>query len=213
VIKIAAVSDIHAPKYLEEYRRALQETSDFDLLLFAGDLVSKGDWKQLGGLIDITRETYDGDILACFGNEEYDQYLQEFRKESRIKWLEDEKVELELRGVKISIMELYQRRVELIDELLAQGIGELKIVLTHYPPTYDVLAGERQRSWPEMACKKFERVITRRQPDVWFHGHIHDGKKLEIDFGHTLVCNVSLPARGKISVTELPRKTGLEKFL
>ena len=85
--------------------------------------------------------------------------------------------------------------------------------MTHYSPTYTTLAGERESAWPEMACKLFEDVIKRRQPDVWFHGHAHRGTKLEAAMGKTLVMNVSLPARREIAIIELPRKVGLEKFV
>lgn len=234
MIRVAAVSDIHSPKYLELYEERLRGLPPCDIFLFAGDLILKGDAPQLHKVVELTRMVYKGEILACFGNEEYDDVKDELVRVEGIRWLDDEKIEVEVKGLKIAIIgsrgaldrptfwqqknipdirELYLKRVNLIDELLVKAKADLKVVLTHYPPTYRVLEGERPSSWPEMACKRFEPIIERRQPDCWIHGHVHRGKVVETSIGRTLIRNVSFPANGKITVLELPRKTGLEKFL
>jgi Icc-related predicted phosphoesterase len=110
------------------------------------------------------------------------------------------------------IVETYRKRVQRVDELLAELRADVKIVMTHYAPTYTTLEGERELAKPEMACRAFENVIGRRQPDVWFHGHGHKSKKLQTTIGRTLVSNVSLPCANEITVIELPRKAGLERF-
>ncbi len=233
-MRVAAVSDVHAPQYLELFVRALDVMPDPDLLLLAGDMVLKGDHSQLGKVVEAIRAKYDGPIFAVFGNEEYDQYVQEFLEYEEIRWLQDESVVVNIGGLDIGIVgsrgsldrptfwqrthvpginTVYRERIHKIDRLLGALRSKIKIVITHYSPTYATLVGEREKSWSEMGSKKLERVIKQRQPDLWVHGHIHNGKKLEVQIGRTLVANVSLPARGGIFTVELPRKVGLEAFV
>jgi Icc-related predicted phosphoesterase len=232
-MRVAAVSDVHCPKYLDMFKQALAKFTGADLMLFVGDMVLRSDPNNLPAVLAEVRQVYGGQILACFGNEEYDQYAEQFRSFQEIRWVNDEAVAVEVGGLKVGIVgsrgsldrptfwqrtrvndieELYRQRVETIDRLLAELQTDVKIVITHYAPTYVTLDGERESSWPEMARKSFEEVIKRRQPDVWFHGHIHQGKKTEVTIGRTLVLNVALPAKGEITTVELPRKVGLEKF-
>jgi Icc-related predicted phosphoesterase len=232
-MRVAAVADIHSPKYTEIFRKALARFGGCDLFLLAGDLVLKSDHTQLPEVASTVRDFYDGPILACFGNEEYERDEEKFRSSHEITWVDDQILTVDAGGLKVGIIgsrgsldrptfwqrthikgirEIYRQRVKRIDDLLAGLRTDLKIVMTHYAPTYATLEGERESAWPEMACKGFERVIERRQPDVWFHGHAHQSKKFEVEMGKTLVVNVSLPSRRKITVIELPRKVGLERF-
>jgi Icc-related predicted phosphoesterase len=234
VIRVAAVSDVHAPEHLGLYERALSTMPQCDILLFAGDVILKGDAKQLARVVELTRRAHRGEIIACFGNEEYDQVWDELKSEPEIRWLDDEAVELSVGGKRVAVVgsrgaldrptfwqrthvpgirQTYWKRVRLIDELLGSLRADVKIVLTHYSPTYATLEGERERLWPEMGCRKMEQVIQKHQPDLWIHGHAHNSKRLEAKFGRTLVANVSLPARKEIAVFELPRRVGLEAFV
>ncbi len=231
---VAAISDVHAPRYFDDFKAAISRLKKCDLLLFAGDIVSKSRHEQVPAILEAVREVYKGQIIACFGNEEYDQSLDEFKKFKEISWLNDESVVVDVDGVKVGvagsrgsldrptfwqrthvneIFETYRKRVENIDSMLAELKSDLKIVISHYSPTYLTLEGERESSWPEMASKAMEEVIKKRQPDVWFHGHIHRSTKPEVEIGRTLVVDVALPARKNVTVVDLPRKTGLEKFV
>jgi len=230
---VAACADIHTPQYLEQFSVALRSIGRIDLLLLAGDLVLKNDFQQLPSLIEAIRRTYRGPIVACFGNEEYDQDKDKYREYRDIKWLEEEAELIQTGEGEIGIIgsrgsldrptfwqrknlpeiwKVYKERVEKIDTLLATLRTKIKIVLTHYAPTYRTLEGEKESAWPEMACRKFEEIIARRQPDVWIHGHAHKGRVSQVEIGKTLVANVSFPARGHVVTIELPRKRGLEKF-
>ena len=230
---VATSADIHSPQYLEQFFASLQCAGKIDLLLLAGDLVLKNDFRQLPLLVETIRRTYRGPIIACFGNEEYDQDKDKYKEFGEITWLEDEakiirtsEGDLGIVGSRGSldrptfwqrknvagIWQLYEERLEKIDSLLATLRTKIKIVLTHYAPTYETLQGENESAWPEMACKKFEEVIARRQPDVWIHGHAHKGKIPQVERGGTLIVNASFPARGSVVTIELPRKKGLERF-
>jgi Icc-related predicted phosphoesterase len=233
-MRVAVSADIHSPRYLEQFSVSLKSVGKIDLLLLAGDLVLKNDFSQVPLLVDVIRRVYAGPILSCFGNEEYEQDRERYREYKEVRWLEEEaevvqtgEGEVGVVGSKGSldrptfwqrknlpgIWQVYRERVEKIDSLLGGLRTKMKIVLTHYAPTYRTLEGERESSWPEMACRGLEEVIKRRQPDLWIHGHAHNGKVPQVEMGRTLVVNASLPARGSVVVLELPRRVGLERFL
>lgn len=231
-MRVAAVADIHSPKYLDIFKDALARLSEIDLFLIVGDLVLKNSLSQLPAVVNAIREVYDGEILACFGNEEYEQDEDKYREFGELEWVEGATT-TKFRGLKVGVIgsrgsldrptfwqrthvegigQIYRRRVGAVDRALAELRADVKIVMTHYAPTYATLKGERESAWPELACKRFENVIKRRQPDVWFHGHVHRGTEFETSIGRTLISNVSLPARREITTVNLPRKVGLEKF-
>lgn len=231
-MRVAAVADIHSPKYLNIFKDALAKLGECDLFLIAGDLVLKNDYGQLPAVADAVREVYDGQVLACFGNEEYEQDQEKYKEFRGLEWI-DGAATIEVCGLKVGVVgsrgsldrptfwqrthikeirQIYRQRVDAVDRALAELRADVKVVMTHYAPTYATLKGERESTWPELACKRFEDIIRRRQPEVWFHGHGHRGTELETIMGRTLVLNVSLPARREIVTIDLPRKIGLEKF-
>ncbi len=225
-MQIAATGDIHAPKNLDLLRKALKGIGSPDVLLLAGDSVLRNDYAKMPTVASTIREVCSGPIVACFGNEEYDQGREEYEKVSGITWLYDEATILNIGGVSLGIVgsrgsldrptfwqrvnvkgiwETYRYRVSVIDSLLMDMAADVKVVMTHYAPTYRTLVGERERVWPEMGSRRFEEVIEGRQPDLWVHAHAHKGKIFEATIGRTLVVNVSLPARGEIVILEVPR--------
>ncbi len=233
IIRIGAVADVHAPKYLDDFTKSLAKIGDLDVLLLVGDVVLKGDFTQMPRVIEEIKKVYSGKIFACFGNEEYEEKEEALRSFEEITWLDDQAAKLEIHGKIVGIVgsrgsldrptswqrknrpelfEVYRKRVEIVDNLLENLKADLKIVISHYAPTYLTLEGEEKYAWPEMGCKRMEDVIKRRRPDVWFHGHAHRSARLEAEIGRTFIMNVSLPARKEIAIVELPRKFGLERF-
>jgi len=225
-MRIAACADIHSPIFLEDFSRSLESLGKVDLFLLAGDLVSKDRVEQLSPVLASIRRVYAGPILSCFGNEEYEQDREGYKEYREVRWLEEEAEVIRTGEGEVGVIgsrgaldrptfwqrknlpgiwQVYRERVGRIDSLLAGLRTRIKIVLTHYAPTYRTLEGERESAWPEMACRRLEEVIARRQPDLWIHGHAHRGKVPLVEVGRTLVVNASLPARGSVVVLELPR--------
>lgn len=221
---IAAVADIHCPKYFDLFKNALKEIPTPDLFLLVGDTVLKNDYTQLSDVISAIRNCYENKIIACFGNEEYEDSLMEYKKFEEITWLSDESTVLDIKGKNLGIVgsrgsldrptfwqrtrvrgigQVYKHRIEVINSLLADLTANLKIVISHYAPTYRTLVGEREFLWPEMASKQLESVIEEMQPDLWLHGHIHRGTVPKIELGNTIIMNVSLPSTKKITIIEL----------
>src|SRR5439155_21908189 len=69
--------------------------------------------------------------------------------------------------------EEYERRVKVLDELLA-GNGT-QILLTHYPPTYVTMGGEKEEWRRELGSKALESVLLRRRRTLVIHGSVHKG--------------------------------------
>ncbi|MFQ5711114.1 MAG: metallophosphoesterase [Candidatus Geothermarchaeales archaeon] len=224
-MRIAVSADIHGTKFLSMLEESLSKLMDVDLLLLAGDLVLKNETGHVGLVLSTVRRVYEGSILACFGNEEYEQSKHEYLRFSEIRWLDDESCRLRFDNRELAIIgsrgsldrptfwqrthvkgiwKTYAERVKRVERLLeTAGDADVTIVLTHYTPTYETLEGEGERYWPEMGCKRMEEVIKRTKPNIWFHGHAHRGTRFESRIDETRVLNVSLPARREIVLIDL----------
>jgi Icc-related predicted phosphoesterase len=223
-LHILATADVHAPKYLGLFREALNSCRGGDVLLLAGDLVLRNNFAMISAVVSTIRGVFQGDIFACFGNEEYAESEDEYLKNHEIKWLRDEKMTLsddegpidlvgsrgsldrptfwQRRYVK-NIWREYAERPHKLREILKKCESQRKIVVTHYSPTYLTLVGEDERIWPELGSKKYEPLMTSFQPNVWIHGHAHSSQQAEVIVGETRVINVSLPSRRRIVEIDL----------
>ncbi|MBS7642804.1 MAG: metallophosphoesterase [Candidatus Bathyarchaeia archaeon] len=236
IIKLAATADIHAPRYTKLFEYSLSNTdlSDVDILLLAGDIVLHNDYRQMDGVISKITEFYDGPIYACFGNEEYHGYETEYRRLGKIVWLDDESSTISLNGLRIGIVgsrgaldsptnwqrkfrpdikSIYANKPSLMVKLLSSLNVDLKIVLTHYSPTYKTLRGEDPNIWVYLGCKAMEPTIA--YTNIWIHGHAHKGMIESIKINGIPVYNVSLPARKRIVIIEVraeKKSRGLDGF-
>lgn len=236
-MNIAAIADVHSPKYLDKYERALQNisSSNIEALFFAGDMIYKGKWKEFDKVLRITKQYVKKPIYACFGNEEYEETINHLVETyPEITWLNDNFIllktsfgkELFIVGTKgvldrptrwqrkhiPNIEKLYAERINKIKELLMLGRKEsyTVILLTHYPPTYKTLWGEPRYAWPEMGSARMEKVILETKPNIIIHGHAHNSKKNQVRMGTIRIYNVSFPATKKITL--IPLRSSLLEF-
>jgi len=193
-MRIAAVGDVHGGENLPALRKDLEGLDPPDLFLLAGDLTDRNDVDAFVEVVDTVGERVSCPIYGVFGNNEYSQSHEEYRKRSRVPLLDDEVATVRVEGREVRILgstgsldrptwwqrmnlpgiaRLYDERVAKIDALL-QG-GGFRILLTHYPPTHVTMGGEKEEWRPELGSKKLEAVILRRRPDLVIHGHIHKG--------------------------------------
>lgn len=236
-IRLAATADIHAPRYLKLFESSLSklDLDNIDLFLLAGDTVLHNDRRMVDKVVDVISKFYGGSIYACFGNEEYHGYEDEYRRIGRIVWLDDELSTIESGRFKVGIVgsrgaldsltnwqrrfkpdleAVYADKPSKIAKLVSSLNADLKIALTHYSPTYKTLKGEDPGIWVYLGSKAMEPVVA--SVDIWIHGHAHRGIVESVDIGGVPVYNVSLPARGKVMLIEVEvgRKTrGLDAFL
>jgi len=91
---------------------------------------------------------------------------------------------------------VYREASEDIDAIDA-GLRKLamcpvRIVLLHYAPTDETLAGEPPGIWPFLGTDRLAAPIAEHEPDLVLHGHAHAGT-FEGRIGDVAVRNVSVP--------------------
>lgn len=193
-MQIGAVGDIHGEEFKEPFLASLEETKNVDVFLIAGDLTDRSETEVFRSIVSLIEEKLTCPIICTFGNEEYDEDRTSMKDDRRTTFLDDESADIDVAGTAVKIVgstgcldrptwwqrtniggifEKFNRRISMIDEMLSGHL--FTILLLHYPPTYETLKGEKERYWPEMGCRKLERVVLERTPNVVFHGHAHRG--------------------------------------
>lgn len=191
---VGAMGDAHGGRFLpEDLGRQLE---DLDLLLLAGDITDRNSLEGFDHVLGLIREHTHAPIVSIFGNDEYSQDRERYRERFDITFLDDQAIDLEVRGITMRIVgttgsldrptwwqrtnlpniwKEYRDRVSTLDELLQRDGRDLLILLSHYAPTYLTLAGEREKAFPEMGSRSLEKVLLRRCPDLVLHAHAHAG--------------------------------------
>ena len=227
-MKILAVADVHCPRFLTEFKESLAQQSSPDLLLFAGDMVSRGKAEEYTTILDLvdTRLGTGFPIVACFGNEEYNEVRKEILSivRDRMLFLDEKSFIFEVKTKTIgivgtqgsldkattwqrrnipSIKGIFERRAKRASSLLKKIDKKVdrKILLMHYSPCLETCVGEAERAFSWLGSRKFYNVVVDQQPDLVIHGHVHNAIKHDAKIGATLVYNVALPAVG--GITEL----------
>ncbi|MFQ6009948.1 MAG: metallophosphoesterase [Candidatus Aenigmatarchaeota archaeon] len=223
-MKIAAVSDIDFPGSMEMFWSALQKTKQPDLLLFAGDMCDFGHYSQYKVVLDkIKKKGWKCPIYACFGNKEFEQDYAKIKEIARgVTFIEDEKVEFEIKGKSIGIVgskgvldmptwwqaqnvmgikDTYKMRRALMVKLMNELKSDIKILLTHYAPTYRTLKGEDASIWKVLGTNKLEKYMVKAGISFAIHGHAHFGTHLAF-VGKIPVFNVALPISKQITMID-----------
>ncbi len=197
-VRIAAVGDLHGAQGLDAFRTDLERLGSTDLFLLAGDTTDRNNVDAFEEVLRAIRERVRAPIAAVFGNNEYENdhptYVARFAERYGVRFLQDESAVFESDGGRVHVVgstgsldrptwwqrrnlphlaDVYRRRIELLDGLLAGD--EARVLLTHYPPTYVTMGGEKEEWRPELGCKALEAVLLRRRPRLVIHGHIHKG--------------------------------------
>jgi Icc-related predicted phosphoesterase len=81
-------------------------------------------------------------------------------------------------------------------QALERGLSEIalcsiRIVLLHYAPTCETLAGEPEGIWAFLGCDRLAAPILEHEPDLVVHGHAHAGSSRGA-IGAVPVHNVSM---------------------
>ena len=73
MVKILAVADVHSPRYLDEFAKALAQHEQPDAFLLAGDMINRGNAEEYTNVLNTIEKVLGTNfpIIACFGNEEY----------------------------------------------------------------------------------------------------------------------------------------------
>jgi Icc-related predicted phosphoesterase len=234
---IAATSDAHTPQFFEEFVRAVDMlTVRPDLLLLAGDMINRGGIENYDKVYNVLFGKFNCPIVACFGNNEYQELREQIRKKyTDIKFLDDEATVLDIGGKTVGIIGttgsldtptpwqrknipnielVYQNRVNFVDRLLQRLVVDLKIVMTHYAPTFKILEGENPKFYTSQGSERYESVIIEKKPDFVVCGHAHRGLK-QVWLDTIPVFNVAIPVNHQVVLidTEKDLKPGIAKFV
>jgi Icc-related predicted phosphoesterase len=88
------------------------------------------------------------------------------------------------------------RDVQALDDgLTAVALCPLRIVLLHYSPTRETLAGEPEGIWAFLGNDRLAAPILQHEPDLVLHGHAHAGAFAGA-IGDVPVRNVSMQVLG-----------------
>ena len=235
-LTVLASSDIHAPKFLPQFRKALADAaaSNPDLFILAGDVVEKGKAEFCSYVSKAIEERFNVKIVGVYGNEEYDEVWPNLQN-CGLEWINDQLLLLELKGVKLAVVgtrgvldrptpwqernipdiaEIYAQRLKKLDTLLskARSAADTVMLVTHYPPLCNTIEGEPARFAPRMASKRLLKIVLKNRVDVVVHGHLHKSRVHFDAKNGTKIYNVAFPAVGKIVKIEI-RRQGLLRFM
>jgi len=209
---------VHSPLYLEAFRSSLSSLSDEPcLFLFAGDIVERGRVEAAGPVFEAARQAAPSSTLvAVFGNEEYHDREDEFRRAYPwVDWLDDEYRVYECAGQRVAVVgtrgalarptswqrrnmpwleRVYRERPVRIARLLDEASREADIVilLSHYALARATIKGEDPRVYPYLYSPAMERVVREARPHAAVHGHAHKGTPRAVVSG-VPVYNVAFP--------------------
>ncbi|MFW9846770.1 MAG: metallophosphoesterase [Candidatus Thorarchaeota archaeon] len=218
-MKIAAVADVHSPKYIKEFEIALSQVDVPDVFLFAGDMVNFGMTSQYSNVIQAIDTVFATrvPIIACFGNEEFEEFRPDIRNHvrDRIVFLDGESTTIESFESKSGVIgvtapaeqegqftseglrEIYEEHARRLNRLMRKTAVDIDflIILMHYSPLAEGphVKDEIRYSW------WFLNAIADLEPDLVIHGHLHGGDKLEVAIGKTRILNVAFPASRKVT--------------
>ena len=235
---IAAVSDVHSPRWYEEFVRAVDRLRiKPDLFVIAGDMIERGNVAEYERVYNALFGKFNCHIVACFGNNEFDQVRQQLKaKFPDIKFLDDEGTILRIGNITVGVVgttgsldnptpwqrenipnieKTFQERVNIVDRMMRRMRGvDFRILISHYAPTYKTLEGENPRFYGSMGSKMYETMLTDIKPTVVFHGHSVRGKKM--DWVDTVpVYNVAFAVNREIVVVDTDKdlKAGITRFV
>ncbi|OYT42583.1 MAG: metallophosphoesterase [Candidatus Aenigmarchaeota archaeon ex4484_224] len=234
---IAAVSDVHSPIYYEDFVKALDEINvKPDLFLIAGDMVERRMPEEYSKISNALFGKITCPIIAVFGNTEFEEYKDQIKSLAKnIIFLDDQSYYLNIRGISVGIFgstgaldeptkwqkahipnieRLYQARYERAFKSLEMMKTQIKILLTHYAPTYETLKGENPRVYPNLGSRYWENIFIKLKITLAIHGHAHNGSP-KAWVNTTPIFNVAFPVNKKIVIidTEKDLLPGLKKFV
>jgi len=218
-IKIAAVGDVHSPRFLTDFTIALSKCKTPDIFLFAGDMISRGKEEEYINILNAIDSQLGSEfpILSCFGNEDPVGMKNKLClvTRDRLTFLDEKSVILSIGGSQVSVVgisavssELLDVRSKDVDKIriafeerasrlssLLQDVSKFSdyvILLMHFSPLLENSLSEF--SW------WISRAVEKNPPTLIIHGHVHDSIRNELKVGSTIIRNVALPATH--SVTE-----------
>ena len=216
-IRLAAVADVHSPRFLNEFEAAISRCETPDIFLFAGDMINRGKSSEYTKVLDAVESLgSEFPIVACFGNEEPVASRDELRQitQNRVLFLDESHATFTISGEKVDIIGMsavasepsrsqlalnddirmvFEARAERLSKLLQESHKQAKyvILLMHFSPLLE--GNSLEYSW------WVSKALEKSSPTLIIHGHMHDRFKEKIEIGATVIRNVAIPASGAIT--------------
>lgn len=206
-----------APQLREELRPL---ESEADLLIIAGDLTQHGQREEAQVLAAVLRDLKLPKIVVL-GNHDYhhgeEVAIRRDLEDAGVIVLEGESTVLQIAGKRVGVagtkgfgggfagacgsefgepeMKAFIRHTKDIAHKLEACLlaldTDFKVVVTHYAPIKETLAGERLEIYPFLGSYMLGEAIDRGHPDLALHGHAHRGAERGVTAGGVPVRNVA----------------------
>ncbi|MFC4589543.1 metallophosphoesterase family protein [Sphaerisporangium corydalis] len=209
------------------YRRRLEGIEErADVLLLAGDLTRHGTPEE-GRIVAEEFRDLPVPVVAVLGNHDYqsdaEDEIAELLGDAGIRVLTDDSTVLDFGGVRLGVvggkgfgggfagkcasefgepqMKSFVRHTREIAELWHKALKGLdtdyRVVLSHYSPVKDTLAGEPLEIYPFLGSYLLAEAVDSEGADLFLHGHAHAGVEKGVTPGGLRVRNVALPVLGR----------------
>jgi Icc-related predicted phosphoesterase len=220
-LRIAAVGDLHCPRYSGEVLRSLFASlpEQADVILLCGDLTDYGKPDEAELLVHYLQPVLRMPVLAVLGNHDYEcgahEEVQHILKTAGVTVLDGTGVEIEgvgFAGVKGFAGGFGDRALQpwgeqVLKDFVHETVNEAlklesalakmqtpdRIVLMHYAPIAETVEGEPADIVPFLGSSRLEEPLNRYSVTAVFHGHAHHGKPEGRTREGVPVYNVALP--------------------
>jgi Icc-related predicted phosphoesterase len=212
--------DRNSHQRLSEHFHHMEKKADF--LLLAGDLTQTGHPEEMKVLAEDLRKC-PIPVIAVLGNHDYhaDQVetITKILVDSGVHVLERNSLVLEINNRRIGIagskgfgggfvgacgsdfgepemrhfMQHSKNHARELEKVIKEMEADFKIVLLHYAPTAQTLAGEKKEIYPFLGSYYLAEAIDYGKADICFHGHAHAGVERGETPGGCPVRNVAQP--------------------
>jgi Icc-related predicted phosphoesterase len=207
-MKLLALSDLHADEELLDRLRALSSRSQYDAVLFCGDITNRGPVSYAEEAVKLFPNVY-----AVHGNMDPPEVVQKLSSLGVL--VHGKKVRLRewnLVGLGGSNPTPFHTPNELSEEqiesvLARAGVNEFSVVLSH-PPPFGIFDTVGQMHAGSKAVRK---MVEEKKPIMLICGHIHEYEGKQI-LGDTLI--VKLGPAEKLRAAEITISDSIDvKFI
>ncbi|MEU4836313.1 metallophosphoesterase [Streptosporangium sp. NPDC023615] len=210
-----------------QYRKRLEGIEErADVLLLAGDLTRHGTLEEGRVVADEFRDL-PIPVVAVLGNHDHHSDLPAeiaaLLRDAGIHVLHDDATVLDIDGVRLGVVggkgfgggyagkcasdfgepeiKAFVGHTKRIAERWRVALKELEadrtVVLSHYSPVKDTLAGEPLEIYPFLGSYLLAEAVDAEGADLIIHGHAHAGTEKGVTPGGIRVRNVALPVLGQ----------------
>jgi Icc-related predicted phosphoesterase len=220
-MRVAAVADLHCSRTSEGTFRPLFAAcrAAADVMLLCGDLTDFGLPEEAQLLVRELEAAEGLPVVAVLGNHDFEagkeEEVRRIVAEAGVIVLDGDSCEVAgvgfagIKGfaggfgrgslgawgepaIKSFVQEAVNEAIKL-ESALARLRTDRRVVLLHYSPIADTVAGEPREIFPYLGSSRLEEPLSRYPVDAVFHGHAHRGRPEGRTPGGVPVFNVSLP--------------------